>query len=276
MSDGAATGAGAKRTVRVGGLDVAYHDRGEGPTVVLLHGLGLSADIWRPHLEPLARAGYRVVAPDAPGFGDSPGPRLGLAVADAAVWLERFARALDIERAAWVGHSASCQVILRLASRRADLVAACVLAAPTGEPGPRLARQLIGLTKEVVREPFRVVLRVVRQYLRAPLPTIGTWFRVNRHHPLLDAELVSAPVLVVLGADDPIVHADFGLALARRLQDGRVARIHGAAHAVAVSPIEPFLEQTVAFLDRCYRGGESSDSWNRSDIAGKSQGSDGP
>lgn len=264
-----------KRTVRVRGLDVAYHERGDGPPLVLLHGLGLSADIWRPHLSPLAHAGYRVLAPDAPGFGDSPGPRLGMGVADAAVWARDFCAAVGIERAAWVGHSASCQMILRLAAQYPDLVAACVLAAPTGEPGPRLPRQLVGLALEAVREPIRVVLRVVRQYLRAPLATLGTWFRMNRHHPLRDAAAVTAPTLVVLGVDDPIVHAEFGIQLARALPDARIARIHGAAHAVAVSPPDVFVERVTAFLASCYRGGDSTVSWNRSDMASKSHGSDG-
>jgi pimeloyl-ACP methyl ester carboxylesterase len=44
---------------------------GNKPAVVLVHGLGDEADTWRYVFQPLAAAGYRVIAPDLPGFGRS-------------------------------------------------------------------------------------------------------------------------------------------------------------------------------------------------------------
>jgi pimeloyl-ACP methyl ester carboxylesterase len=41
------------------------------PVIVLIHGLGDEADTWRHVFKPLADAGYRVIAPDLPGFGRS-------------------------------------------------------------------------------------------------------------------------------------------------------------------------------------------------------------
>jgi pimeloyl-ACP methyl ester carboxylesterase len=59
----------AARRVRVGDWDVRYRDAGEGPPIVLVHGLGVSADYWWRNGPPLAAAGHRVLAPDLPGFG---------------------------------------------------------------------------------------------------------------------------------------------------------------------------------------------------------------
>ena len=53
------------------GLQMAYVDEGEGPTVVLLHGNPTSSYLWREVIPPLTAAGLRCVAPDLLGMGDS-------------------------------------------------------------------------------------------------------------------------------------------------------------------------------------------------------------
>ncbi|MDR1930851.1 MAG: alpha/beta hydrolase [Treponema sp.] len=48
-------------------------DKEEAPLLLLIHGLGDEADSWRRLIPPLCAAGYRVLAPDLPGFGRSAG-----------------------------------------------------------------------------------------------------------------------------------------------------------------------------------------------------------
>ncbi len=73
-------GADRKRRQPIGdGLSLAYLEEGDGPTVVLLHGNPTSSYLWRHTIPPLVAAGYRCVAPDLLGMGDSdrladPGP----------------------------------------------------------------------------------------------------------------------------------------------------------------------------------------------------------
>ncbi len=60
----------AKKTVDVLGMPMAYHERGEGPPVLFLHGNPTSSYLWRdviPELEGLGR----LIAPDLIGMGDS-------------------------------------------------------------------------------------------------------------------------------------------------------------------------------------------------------------
>jgi haloalkane dehalogenase len=67
------------------------------PAVVLLHGYPTSSFLWRNILPAAAAAGYRAIAPDLPGFGDSPADLPG-------TWerqvehVERFRRALGLEQ----------------------------------------------------------------------------------------------------------------------------------------------------------------------------------
>lgn len=53
------------------GRTTVWHEWGQGPPLVLLHGGSGSWTHWLRNLLPLADAGYRVIAPDIPGFGES-------------------------------------------------------------------------------------------------------------------------------------------------------------------------------------------------------------
>ena len=58
------------KTVTLDGVKVHYVQAGEGPVVLLLHGLGTSLVSWCRNIQPLADAGFTVLAPDLPGHGD--------------------------------------------------------------------------------------------------------------------------------------------------------------------------------------------------------------
>ncbi|MBV9808199.1 MAG: alpha/beta fold hydrolase [Solirubrobacterales bacterium] len=59
---------------QVDGLRLAHLDVGEGPPVVMLHGEPTWSFLWRRVIPPVRGAGYRVIAPDLPGFGRSDKP----------------------------------------------------------------------------------------------------------------------------------------------------------------------------------------------------------
>ncbi|MDD7939676.1 alpha/beta fold hydrolase [Actinomycetospora lutea] len=94
-------------------------DAGEGPAVLLLHGFPDRATLWRPQIAALVAAGYRVIAPDLRGFGDSDRPddvasyRLHRSVADVLALLDER----GIERAAVAGHDFGSVVGWALAMR---------------------------------------------------------------------------------------------------------------------------------------------------------------
>lgn len=54
---------------------IKYIDRGEGPVIVLLHGVPTSGWLYRKMIDPLVAGGYRVIAPDMLGFGSSDSPK---------------------------------------------------------------------------------------------------------------------------------------------------------------------------------------------------------
>ncbi len=62
------------QTVEARGLEFNVLVEGEGPAVLLVHGFPDSNSIWRNQIPALVEAGYRVIAPDLRGFGESTAP----------------------------------------------------------------------------------------------------------------------------------------------------------------------------------------------------------
>src|SRR3712207_6640960 len=76
------------RRITGDGVELSVLDEGEGPAVLLIHGFPDSAQLWRHQIPTLKDAGFRVVAPDLRGYGDSDKPqeidayRVGHSVSD--------------------------------------------------------------------------------------------------------------------------------------------------------------------------------------------------
>ena len=95
------------KSLSVWGLNVRYIEAGEGPVVLLLHGLAASLLTWYCNIDELADAGYRVIAPDLPGFGDSDKPgHLDYSPESAADFVYDFSQELGLDRFSLVGSSA--------------------------------------------------------------------------------------------------------------------------------------------------------------------------
>lgn len=114
-------------------VEVAYVDEGQGPLIVLVHGLGEHMGYWSENFGPLVAQGFRVVAVDLPGFGRSSKPRADYSMDQQARWLAAFVSAVAPETpAVVVGHSMGGQIALRLALDAPALVRSLCLVAPAG------------------------------------------------------------------------------------------------------------------------------------------------
>ncbi len=117
----------AKRFVHIGDTRVAYHDRGEGPTVLLLHGCPFSSFVWR-NVIPVLAGSHRCIAPDLLGLGDTETPT-------GADWSLRAQEemvvglldALDLGRVSVVGHDHGGAVAQLLAAHHPDRIDRLVL-----------------------------------------------------------------------------------------------------------------------------------------------------
>ena len=238
---------------------------GEGSAIFLLHGIGSSATSWN-RLAPLLH-GYRLVAPDFPGYGDTPDAPLTL---DALA--ERLARMIDAEggRAHVVGVSFGALVALALTRCFPGHVRSLVLADATlgrgGRPAAERAQWLAG--REAFAGDLAARADERARDIAAPGASAATLAEVaanmRRARPAgyrAVATIVAAtdarawlpeirvPALVLCGRADDVVGVPLAEDIAAALPDARFATIADAGHAPHVETPAAVAEAVRAFVD---------------------------
>jgi pimeloyl-ACP methyl ester carboxylesterase len=249
-----------ERFADVKGVQMRYFVGGEGPPLVLVHGLGGAASNWT-ELAPLLVERHRLLVPDLPGHGRS-------TALPAVSGLEPFADrvALVAERegmlpAPVVGHSLGGMIVLRLALRRPADVQALVLAGAAGlsignvwgrqllsiftsvRPGrlaaryrgwvsrsPLLRRLVFGFVS--VADPVGLTDEAVEGFLAGQLlhtDVDSAWQALRRDDPRQELEHVRCPVLVLWGSEDVQLPLDDAFEYTRRLR-ARLRVIPGCGH----------------------------------------------
>ncbi len=139
------------------GIELHVAEQGAGSPVVLLHGFPELWYSWRHQLGPLAAGGYRAIAPDLRGYGDSSAPQeveaycLEEVCGDCLALLDR----LGEERAVFVGHDWGATVAWQLALAHPQRVSAVVgMSVPFVPRGPAPP---VALLRQAQGEDFYIV-----------------------------------------------------------------------------------------------------------------------
>lgn len=251
----------AGRTVQVtqGPLQdfkIHYHDVGQGPAVVMLHGSGPGASGWsnfNRNIAPFVAAGFRIVLVDLPGWSKSDpvvvasGSR---SVFNAAA-IKGVLDHLGISKAHLVGNSMGGAAALQFALDYPETVDRLIIMG-AGAGGPSFftpmpsegIKLLIGLYRAPTLENLRRMLDVFvfeptalteelvetrfrnMEANRTHLENFVESGRVNPRHVMADISArtaeITAPTLVVWGRDDRFVPLDMGIRLLWALPDARL------------------------------------------------------
>lgn len=254
--------------------DLAHDDSGgHGPLVVLLPGAGDLRTEYRFLAPPLAAAGYRVVAADLPGHGDSP-PAATYGVEESAGALTRLIRSLTTGPAVVIGTSFAPAAAVWAATSEPGLVSGLVAISPhfDDDDSPKGRFQSL-LVQTLLRGPWAGALwaGLYRSWYKAAPPgdlddEIGGLRRMFSDpaqrravretlvaHRRGVTERVAAsrvPALVIYGTaddhfDDPEAEAE---EVAHRLS-GRRLMVSGAGHYPHVERPDLVLPAVLEFLD---------------------------
>ena len=274
-----------ERNVKVGEVPTRYLVAGEGPPLVLLHGVGTSALEWNRVMPDLAR-GSSVYAPDLlqPGRGDG---SEGYGPASLAEFVADFMDAVGVERASVVGNSLGGLVALRFALSRPERVDVLGLSDSGGlgqDVTPALASTTVpGLGEAAAswaKTPVGAAQRSLgRAALLFALPTsaprdwLAEQYRLGLSPGFMETALISLrgnvnplgqhpseilldelprlqmPTLVIWGASDRVVPPSHAHDAVSRLQHGSLEILPGCGHLPHVECPERFAEVLGHFLD---------------------------
>jgi pimeloyl-ACP methyl ester carboxylesterase len=149
--------------------ELSYNEAGSGPVVVLVHGLGATKVSMLPTVAALAASGFRAIALDLPGFGDSVKPiRAPYHAPYFARAIVALMDALGVSRADVVGNSLGGRIAIEMGLRYPDRVGRLGLLAPSlawlrGRPLAPLLRLInpqIGLLQPAPRALIEAIVRV--------------------------------------------------------------------------------------------------------------------
>src|SRR5579871_5029019 len=115
-----------RRDIVANGITLRIIEEGAGPLVLLCHGWPELSYSWRHQIPALAKAGYRVVAPDMRGYGGSSAPHeiAAYAITDLVGDMVALVAALGETRACVIGHDWGANVAWSAALMRPDLFTA--------------------------------------------------------------------------------------------------------------------------------------------------------
>src|ERR1017187_3723614 len=179
--------------VMIHGHDVGYRMEGDGPAILLIHGIAGSSAAWREVMPALAR-NYTVIAPDLIGHGQSAKPVGDYSLGAYASGLRDLLRVLGVARATIVGHSFGGGMAMQLAYQHPECrERGNDLSRMLHRRGIRMARigemwrSYASLTESTNRQSFIRTLRSVidpggqtvsaldRLYLAKEIPTLIVW-----------------------------------------------------------------------------------------------------
>jgi 3-oxoadipate enol-lactonase len=244
------------------------HNPGGHPAVLLIHGLGATSDSWKLQAPALAAAGYRVLAPDLPGFGKSP-ISVPVTVPRMASGLDQLLSSLNAAPAHVVGISMGGTVALQLAADFPGSVAKLVLVntfarlKPQGLAGwlafasrlflvyltglPTQARVISG---RIFPKPGQEALRqgLYEQILQAdPRAYRAAIWALARFNLLPRLTGLRVPTLVITAEDDRTI-APANQARLLAIPGSRQVVIAGAGHGVTAERPEGFNQVLLTFL----------------------------
>lgn len=229
-------------------------DEGEGPTVMMVHGIAASAAAWK-NLLPLAKKEYRCVTVDLLGFGSMPSAKQGgYTIDDQVRALNRTIQSLGSkEQVVLIGHSMGALIAARYAATYKKKVSRLVMVAPPIYMDPHeltdpLARSQMDFylkAYDFLRENKNFTLRNAKA-IKGLLPVPEsldinetTWASfVNSLENMIESQTTlndiaetTAPVTVLYGTLDPLNHPQT-LKIVARFRDVEVIPVQGGGHII--------------------------------------------
>jgi pimeloyl-ACP methyl ester carboxylesterase len=223
---------------------VHYLEAGQGPAIVLVHGLCGSSAVWSDDIGILAKT-YRVIAPDLPGYGKSDRPHADYSIGYHAAMLKEFIDVLGESKVTIAGSSMGGWIAAVFTLNNPEKVSHLILVDSAGlhrethppvSLNPSTKEEQKSLLLSLYADPSRVTERMIDdqwEYRRDIRATVqATLNSLKTGAPLLDSSLtgIKIPTLIIWGKQDTLIPLEFARQFAKGIQGSKLVVIDKAGH----------------------------------------------
>ena len=229
--------------VSTGGMDF---DK-ETPSILLMHGSGLTHIVWSLHEQFYAAQGFNILSVDHPGHGNSEGPSLQ-SIQEISEWIKSLMNKINISKIVLVGHSQGCLVGIDFASRYPNLISKLVLVAGSykmpvnqdlidlAEAGDEKSILLMmkwgyeGSKAFIGGNPVKKIInssREIREVLAVDLNACN-----NYKDGAESLKKINCPTLCIFGDLDKMVPVKVGLKMAEQITNSETKIISDCGHMI--------------------------------------------
>ena len=229
--------------VSTGGMEIDNKK----PTILLMHGSGLTHIVWSLHEQFYASQGYNILSVDLPGHGNSEGPSLK-SIEEISGWIKLLMNKIGITKIILVGHSQGCLVGIDFASRYSDLLSSLVLVA--GSYKMPVNQDLIDLAEAGDEKSILLMMKWGYEGSKAfiggnPVKKIINSSREIREVLAVDLNVcnnykdgaeslkkINCPTLCVFGDLDKMVPLKTGLKMSEQIKNSETKIISNCGHMI--------------------------------------------
>ena len=217
------------------------------PTILLMHGSGLSHIVWSLHEQFYTSQGFNVLAIDLPGHGNSDGPALK-SIQEISDWVKNLMKVVNVNKIIIIGHSQGSLVGIDFGSRYPDLIDKLVLVAGSyrmpvnqdlidlAEAGDEKAILLMmkwgyeGSKAFIGGNPVKKIInstREIREILAVDLNACN-----NYKDGKESLEKINCPTLCIFGDLDKMVPLEVGNKMAAMIKNSKKKVINNCGHMI--------------------------------------------
>jgi pimeloyl-ACP methyl ester carboxylesterase len=234
--------------------------------IVLLHGWGstMSGEKYKTLQTILERDGYKVYAPDLPGFGNNPLKKDALTFNDYCTFVyQLITKEIKAKKVILIGHSFGGRIAIRFTHEHPNLVEKLVLTGASGIPHQLpLKKRIISTVSKIIKPiftipPFSFFYRFSRKFVYRSLgemdyykagPLQETFKNVYMVSIVDDLDKISVPTQLIWGKDDTFTPIADGALMHKKIADSQFVMIPDATHKLPYERPDIFAQTVIPFI----------------------------
>ena len=258
-----------EKFLQIDGNKIRYLESGNSDkTLVLIHGLGASAERWEQVI-PIFAEKFRVVIPDLIGFGYSDKPLADYTIDFFSDFLKQFMNAANISSAYLIGSSLGGQISAEFTAANPEYVEKLILVSPSGvmkQSTPALdayimaalypneqnainAFEMMEGSGESIDQKIIIDFIERMQLPNAKLAFMSTLLGLKNAEIITKKlQVISTQTMLIWGSDDPVIPIDYADEFIQSLKDCRFIRMDGCGHTPYVQEPRLFSDKVLDFL----------------------------